>query len=259
MTSSFRRFWLLTAAVVLVSASAAFGQQTVSMNLTGTGNNTIEWGSSFGVFVDPYTATVGGVPNTTVICDDWSNNSFVGESWTANVTNLTSVVGSSSPMFGNNAAAQTLYNEVAWLATDLLNNYSPTPSAAQQTTQINDSFAIWQLTYGANGTTQELPSPVSFGSINQTAVNTAKTNAANAVAGGWVGTDWEILTPNTSDPITCTGSGCPSPNNATTLGVPQEFLVFTPEASTIVMFAAGVLGLLAMAFFFRRNAFQPVS
>jgi len=258
MTSSFRRYWLLTAAAVLLFASASFAQQTTSMTLTGTGNNTVEWGTGIGVYVDPYTATVGGVPNTTVICDDWSNNSYVGESWTANVTNLTSLT-SGSPMFGNNP---TLYNEVAWLASNLLANYSSNPNAAQTAAQIADSFAIWQLTYGANGTpedTQNPPTNADFPSLNQTAVNTQIGLAQTAVQHGYVGSDWEILTPNTSDPITCSGSGCPSPNNAATLGVPQEFLVFTPEASTIMMFVAGMLGLLAMAFFFRRNALQPAS
>jgi len=259
MMSSFHKSWFLTIAAVLVFASATFAQ-TTSMTLTGTGNNTVEWGTGFGVYVDPYTATVGGVPNTPVICDDWSNNSFVGESWTANVTNLTAV-SSGSPMFGNNAAGQTLYNEVAWLATNLLANYSSSPSAAQTAAQIADSFAIWQLTYGANGTPVDPTAPTTtyFPSLDQAAVTAAETNAANAVAGGWVGSGWQILTPNTSDPVTCSGSGCPSPNNAATLGVPQEFLVYTPEASTMVMFGAGLLGLLAMAFFFRRNAFQPAN
>src|SRR5579872_4333982 len=126
MSRSFRNLLCLTALVVLFLASASFAE-TTSVTLTGTGNNTVVWGSGFGVYVDPYTATVGGVANTPVICDDWSDNSYVGESWTANVTQASSV-GTGSPMFGSN---QTLYDEVAWLATDMLANYSLTPNAAQ--------------------------------------------------------------------------------------------------------------------------------
>jgi len=240
-------------AAVLVSASASFAQQT-SVVLTGTGNNTVEWGSSAGVYVDPYTATVGGVANTTVICDDWSNNSYVGESWTANETNLTAVT-SGSPMFGNNSSAQTLYNELAWLGSNLLANYSASPTASQTAAQIADSFAIWQLTYGANGTYKDPMAPTTTNfPINQTAVTNQINAAVTAVNGGYTGAGWEILTPNTSDAITCTGSGCPSG----ALGVPQEFLVYTPQSSTIVMLGADLLGVLALAFFFRRRTLQPM-
>jgi len=246
MNSRLRRYGYVMIVAVLVSASAAFAQQT-SVVLTGTGNNTVEWGSSVGVYVDPYTATVGGVPNTTVICDDWSNNSYVGESWTANVTNLTAV-SSGSPMFGNNASAQNLYNELAWLGSNLLANYSSSPTAAQQAAQITDSFAIWQLTYGANGTYEDplAPTTANF-PLNQTAITNQINAAIAAVSGGYTGTGWEILTPV---------AGTITP---TTDGIPQEFLVYTPESSTIVLLGADILGLLALAFVFRKRLLLPVS
>jgi len=244
------------AAAVLVFASAAIAQTTTSVTLTGTGDN-----ATLGeVYVDPYTATVGGLANTTVICDDWSNNSYVDESWMAAVINA-ATVGSSGdgPMFGNN---QTLYNELAWLGSQLLAN----PTNA--TTQTEVSFAMWDLTYGVNNTAEESPGPFNYlcstlgGTYSssgnacsgltsastteyQGALNfysTAQSSETNYNAAGW-----EILTP--------TGDGYVSGTN---MGVPQEFLVYTPEPPGVILFAADMLGLMSLGFLFRRRLLRPI-
>jgi hypothetical protein len=246
MTNSlFRKQRFLLIAALFVCASAAFAQ-TTSMNLTGTGDNATVYDGGSGVYVDPYTATVGGVSNVSVICDDWSNNSYVGESWTANVTTLNSLnmgTNASTPLFGNNP---TLYNEVAWLGTQLLAN--PTNYA----NQVAVSFALWELTYAYNNP-QESPDPTSFlaGSAeagSQNTVNTLLSQATTAVAGGYNGNGWEILTP-----IAGTVS------NPSDEGIPQEFLVYAPESSSMILFGADTLGLLALAFVFRRRLLVPVS
>jgi len=261
-TSWLRKHAHLTIAAVLLFASASFAQ-TTTMTLTGVGNGAIVWGSQFGVYVDPYTATVGGVPGTSVVCDDWSNDSYLNESWTANVISVTSLnngTNTASPMFGALSAAQNptpnpvsltqaqLYDEVAWLASNLMAN--PT----NYNNQVATSFALWELTYSAAGSGQEIPTPTNFlsGSAQsglQSTVNSLLGQAQTAMLGGYTGTGWSILTPI---------PGTILPNNE---GVPQEFLVDTPvpEASTIVMFGVAALALLAMAFSFRRRlALQPV-
>jgi len=257
MNSLFRKYWYLTVVSILFFASASFAQ-TTSMDLTGVGNGAVVWDSSSGVYVDPYTATVGGVANTPVICDDWSNNSYLGESWTASVTTVSSLGTSSTPMFGtlsqgNNptpgAVALTqaqLYDEVAWLASQLLAN--PT----NYNTQVATSFALWELTYNATGSLQEAPSPTAFlaGSAEsglQSTVNTLLADAQNAVLNqNYNGSDWEILTPvpNTSIPA---GDG-----------TPQEFLVYTPESSAVILFGADMLGLLGLAIVFRRRLVRTI-
>jgi len=251
MNSSLRKYWFLTAFAVLLFSSASFAQ-TTSVVLTGVGNGATVWSGGTGVYLDPYTATVGGVPGTSVICDDWSDNSYVNESWTANVTTLASLnAGTNSttnpPMFGNDPG---LYNQLAWLATQLMVN--PTSYA----NQVAVSFAIWELTYPYS-TNPETPSPTSFlaGSAQagqqscsgQTCVNTLLSEAAAAVANGYTGDGWSILTPI---------AGTITPTN---LGVPQEFLVHVPESSTLAMLGADFLGLLALGLFFRRRGLQPVS
>ena len=56
---------------------------------------------------------------------------------------------------------------------------------------------------------------------------------------GFNGAGWSILTPTNG------GSG-----------EPQEFLVYTPESSAVILFGADMLGLAALAFFFRRRLVQ---
>jgi len=249
MNKLLRKQWYSAAAAVLVFASVSLAQMTTSVTLTGTGDNsTVTNPSYFGVYVDPYTATVGGVTGTSVICDDWSDNSYVPESWTAYVNNVSSVSTATTTLFGNNP---TLYAEVAWLATTLMAN--PT----NQTLQAEVSFAIWELTYGANGTHTEIPDPTTFlagatnGSNYQAAISGPTgllAQAAAAVAAGYNGAGWEILTPDTNLPIT----------GGSKLDPPQEFLVYTPESSAIVLFATDMLGLLGLAFVFRRRLIRTV-
>jgi len=259
MNSLFRKHWFLTAVVVLVFASASFAQ-TTSVYLSGVGDGATVWNGGSGVYVDPYTATVGGVQGLSVICDDWANNTYQNESWTANVTTVSSLGSSTVPMW---AASSTftqaqLYDALAYLGSQLLAN----PQNA--TNQVEVSFAIWELTYSA-GITNSVPktdtsNPTTFlAGSSYSGLQSAITNligtalaTAGSAGNGFNAQGWEILTPVTNDPITCSGGPCP-------VTPPQEFLVYTPEASTIVMLGADLLGILALAFFFRRRTLQPLS
>ena len=259
MNGLFRKYWYLTVVAVLFFASASFAQTTTTMDLTSPGN-----GTTLGnVYVDPYTATVGGVANTTVICDDWSNNSYLNESWTANVNTISSLGGklTNAPMFGNN---QPLYNELAWLGSQLLANYAAKPTLAQQAAQTEISFAIWELTYGVNGTTKDSTAPAAYlseylsGGTSNAEYIAAQTYLCEATGGcqgyageaGYNASGWEILTPNSSDPI-CNGGPCPS-------SPAQEFLLYTPESSATILFGADMLGLLGLAIVFRRRLLRPI-
>jgi len=244
MNKVLQKQWYLTAVFVVVFASASFAQSTTSITITGVGDSSSVTNSSagFGVYVDPYTATVGGGAPTSVICDDWSDNTDIGESWTANVSTVASVSsGNMTPLFAPGAAQPVsvltpgqLYDEAAWLGTQLLaNSNNPTKLAEY-------SFAIWELTY-TYAPTKELPAPTTFlaGSPDasyQSAITGLINQAEAAVAGGYSGAGWEILTPVTGTP-----------------GPPQEFLVYTPESSSTLMFGADLLGLLGLVLVFRRR------
>jgi len=245
MKSSFRRYGILAAVAVLLFATASFAQ-TTTVTLTGTGDNA----TVSGVFLDPYTATVGSTTGMSVICDDWANNSYVNEQWTANVTTVSSLGSSTVPMFGASKAGSPysftqsqLYDALAWLGSQLLANPKDT------TNQTIVSFAIWELT---NYATRNSTLPITDSSDPTTVLGGSQQTSVVALIQQALGIatsstpfnaqGWEILTPTGAS---CT-SGCPT-------WPAQEFLVYTPESSTIVMVAADLLGLLALAFFLRRR------
>jgi len=237
MNRVLRKYWYLSVVSLLVFASASFAQNPASMDLTGVN------GASLGpAYTDPYYATINNVP-TTVICDDFADESFLNTPWSANETNLTSAGTSALVKWegGSAAATQTLYDEIAFLSIALL-------GAAPGQAQEDYSYALWQLTCtqstGANiGNTCGSKLPFSYLSGTDLTNATNDLNAAlNATYTTGEYSNVEIYTP-------VAGS---SP-------VQQEFIVVTPESSSVVLLGADMLGLLALAFVFRRRLLLPGS
>lgn len=255
----FRKYWYLTVAAVLLLASASFAQTT--MTLTGVGDS-----ATLGnVYVDPYTATVGGSTGVSVICDDWSDNTYLNETWQANATTLSSVTSSSPVFFKPSGSTTQLYDELSYLGTLLMQNSN------DPTSQIEISFAMWELTY-PYASNPEVPGPSVYLSQHGTTdeinmVATLLNQAANAGSSYTAG--WTILTPTSTAP-TCSGKPCPT-------APPQEFLVYNlnngngngetgggggtsaPESSATVLFGADMLGLLGLVVVFRRRLLRPIA
>ncbi len=122
--------WVGVAALSLGTWAAA---QT-SVTLTGPPP-----GYSYdGIYVSPYYATVGGVTNTPVVCDDFGDESTLS-TWTATVTpfsGLSAPTNTSWSLAGGNLSQ---YNAVAWLTLQVLQQ---TPGT---TGQIIYSFADWAV------------------------------------------------------------------------------------------------------------------
>jgi len=260
MSSLLRKYWFLTLGALLFFASASLAQ-TTTMTLTGVGN-----GATVGdVYVNPYTATIGSTTGVSVICDDWSDNTYDPETWTANVNAVSSLTSTTSPapLFGDNPK---LYNEAAWLASQLMAN------SGNQTLQDEISFALWQLTWGQNGTKEENPGPLDYlaNTLGSTsAIYYGAEEYFDAARGGtWTingvtynygqgegsynASGWVIYTP--TGPGTC--------STGTTCGTPQEFLVdptvTAPESSPAILLGVDMLGLLALVFVFRRRLVRPI-
>ncbi len=119
MSTAVQKRWLFAAAFLLLLAPFAVAD---SMTLTSAGNIVMA-----GVYVGPYTATVNGV-TTTVICDDFADETYLGESWTASSTTFSSLGSTLNTQKWNLSGSQQtqLYNEAAWLVTQLLAATNPT-------------------------------------------------------------------------------------------------------------------------------------
>jgi len=198
-----RNLWLAVAAVALCFAPCALGQGTVNINLTSAGNNVMD-----GVYVGPYSATVNGTP-TQIICDDFSDESYVGESWTANVTTLSNLNGTK---WGGMANASQLYDEAAWLATQML-----CATYSNNATQVGYlAYALWAVFQ---------PTAVE----NWLGANSAAWLAVQAWLNSAAGQQFTknefanffLYTPNMGFPITCNGQSCANTP-------PQEFFGFLP-------------------------------
>jgi hypothetical protein len=136
MKKAIRAFWL-GAMAVLMLAPGAFAQNTVT--LTG-----VQGSSWDGIYMSPYYATVSGVSNTPVVCDDFGDDSYVGRTWNANITSFSSLSSGGGGLAGTawgNVTTTTykMYEEAAWLTEEIL---SQTPSS---TLLIDYSFADWAV------------------------------------------------------------------------------------------------------------------
>lgn len=229
---------------LLLCAVAAFGQ--TNMQLTGAGGNVFA-----GVYVNPYTASIGGV-STTVICNDFSADTWVGEEWTANVVELDGGNLRSTKQGqnwgGDDASLRDSYYAVAYLSVMLL-------AAPDQHTAALLSFAIWSVFDPSALSWLENNGVPSSSSDYQEIVN-LRSSAFSAVSGG--------ATPNFSasnvtiySPIAGTATGCPGascPANS-----PQEFIVVrTPEPSALSLLGFDLLALVGVvAVLFRGRKSMP--
>jgi PEP-CTERM motif len=200
------------------------------ITLTGAGaGNVLD-----GVYTSPYTGTVGGVANTPIICDDFADDSYIGESWSATVSTVASLAG--NVKWASEANAQQNYEIAAWLAEDLL-------STSNKTATEDISFAIW-LALDPNVATYLSSDPGTLSAAEgwiTTAENAITTEDLTAADFSNV----LVYTPVAGTAVNCNGGPCPENS-------PQEFLVVTPEPGSFLLL---LLGLLALAgFTWRRRS-----
>jgi hypothetical protein len=279
---SIYKSWYLTAAafalVLLVTRPLA--AQNVTFNLTnvGSGDPSLD-----NIYTSPYTGNINGGATIPVICDDFADESFIPEEWTALASSLSptstsvngnlkwgtsNVVDGTAPTIGSvnefswDLTQTQAYDVAAILSIDILN--STQGSMAQQ----DLSYALWGL-FDPTGTAGDLGA---FAWLNSYAdysdqsaaesdlssalgqVNSAITNnTLGSILGNYNVTIYSYVSPSNGGmtPL-CGGSACSQLP-------PQEFIsVTTPEASTPVLMAMDLLGFMALVVFFRKRIGRSV-
>jgi hypothetical protein len=91
-----------------------------------------------GIYMSPYYATVGGVTNTPIVCDDFGDDSNSGSTWNATVTSFSNIT-STNTSWGSTAASNTkLYGAAGYLFGQIL-------SASTPYDKVVDTFELWAL------------------------------------------------------------------------------------------------------------------
>jgi hypothetical protein len=216
---------------LLALSSVGFAQYT--LELTGVAPDSA---SADGVYVSPYQGTISQgstqIYSGYMICDDFTDESFLGQPWSATETNAGALNGTelfSTSLSGYSVANN--YNAVAWLANQLL----LPANLNNSTNQTNISFAIWDIMDGASAL------PLTSSTDPDGGAGSWITQAfTEAVTDHYVGSNVSVYTP-------------------TPHGVSQEFLVVTtPEASAPVLLAVDLLGFMALVGFLRKRISQKI-
>jgi len=236
----------------------AAGTTTATMDLTGV-NNGANMG---GVYTSPYFATIttGKTSiSTAVICDDFSDDSYIGETWTADVTSLASLTSTNSTVKwngttwnGTQLSQAQEYMAAAVLTEDLLPIYSTNPTAAGEY-----GYAIWALL-------DPSASPLSYLTSSEATATTADINSAVAEVTGAHPTVTLASFGNVQiysyDAAASAAVGQPTGCGGTCPPPPQEFLVVgMPEPPMAVSLLFYLLSAGAVAFVFRKRIVKRIS
>ena len=177
----FGAFWWGALAALFLSTGAV--AQT-SMVLTGPPpGNTYD-----GIYVSPYYATVGGSTNVPVICDDFGDDTSIGDHWTATPSAFPTSTGPIGTSWGLAGGTLKQYDAVAWLGLAILSLPSSVQPANALTQQVIDSFALWAV-FDPTGVANYLNS-------NPLSTNAALCTDIFGSAGctsAWVATDGGLL------------------------------------------------------------------
>ena len=204
------RVFLWVGIAALSLAPWAIAQNVV---LTSAGSTVAD-----GIYVSPYYATVNGVPNTKVVCDDFADDSHLNTApWSASIVSLSSLASTSNLLntaWGAAGKTFLMYEEAAWLTMPLLSQTAGTPG------QVNYSYAVWAV-FDPIGVANWLNSYGDTATYNAVFGPNGYLAGAAAAASSFTPGEFSnvlIITPTVGGGA-CTAGGCPE----------QEFIEVVPE------------------------------
>jgi len=250
-----KSIWIKLCCATVVAAfcfvPGAFAD-TATLNLTGVSGGTLG-----GVFTSPYIATVDGVSNVYVICDDFADDTYVNEQWTTAVTTYTVndlsgiskppvyfsdgysvTLSSSTYSLGGASLTQTqAYTTAAILAIEILQ----AKQQGNQTAQNYLSYALWSLFDGSTPLTGKpgLQSNTTYVQNALSYLYAAEQSALSGNLSAYADATITIYDYNGGGVTGC--GGCAPP--------PQEFLsvrmIEPSELAALTLDLLGVAGLIA--------------
>jgi hypothetical protein len=245
--------------LMLLIANPLAATPTVTFNLTSPGSGA----NLAGVYTSPYYGNINGGSTIPVICDDFADESYVPETWTAYVTSGSSISGLTPGTTGDqlnwlNTSGSTItvngqtldqaqaYTVAAVLAVDIMQSTG--------TAQEDYSYALWGLfdPYG-NGVSGD---PGAFGQLagytsdlNNATMDlyNAVSYAFNSVNAAQVQTDVNAITIYSYDasagiPTGACGGPCPKPQEFITVNMAEP-----PAPALLGMDLLGLAGLMLIA------------
>jgi hypothetical protein len=244
--------WFITG-VLLFVAPAAFGSCTDTPPTPAAGTacmSLLDGGTTgypfSGIYVGPYDASINGGPSTKVICDDFFDDSFIPEYWTANVipgggdlsgTRMASLT-HGPPLSLSGPALTAAYDEVGYLALQLL-------APNDQYTEAEIHFALWSI-FDPNALNYVPNVSDGHGSTYYADATNFRNAAIGAVTNDSKLTSFisqfTIYTPDAGSSVICPGNTC-GPTMP-----PQEFLVHTPEPPFLALLGVDLSGVGALLF-----------
>lgn len=190
---------------LVLLAAALFFVSSAKADTVSVTLTGVSGGVQGSVYTSPYYATVGNISNVPIVCDDYAHQVYLYESWTASVSTFADL---SNARFwqGTQSATVKLYDEAAYLFNELY----------LQPGQTGDiSFALWAV-FDAS----QVESSAGWNSKAAWWLASAQKQAYTP--GEF--SNFRVLTPI-------------SPTS------PQEYLVRTPEPSTVLLLCSGLFAI----------------